>query len=97
MRVSTEWTRTYEITADVSPVIPSVTDRDPDSCHDVEGGEIENVEISVNGVPVPESAFTKKELGEIYDAIGEEAAREDNSEVGRRKPDDDYEEEDIAL
>ena len=93
MRVSTEWTRTYTVTADVSPIIPSVTDRDPDSCHDVEGGEIENVEISVNGVVVPESAFSQDELDEIYDAIGEEAAREDNSEVGRRKPDDDCEEE----
>ncbi len=47
--------REYKVTANVTPYDPGRTWGDPEKCYPPEGGDIEDLEVSILGKEIPES------------------------------------------
>jgi hypothetical protein len=76
----------YEITGNVSKVIPARTYGPPEDCYEAEGGEVEIELITLDGQEVDQDIFSPHELEKIDELLFEAAMDDDGYDY---EPDDD--------
>ena len=75
----------YQVTGYVSAYDPGVCSGPPDRCYPPEGGEVEDMEVTLDGKAVDDDQFTPVEFDKMAEALAEAAADMDDYDDG---PDD---------
>jgi hypothetical protein len=78
----------YEVSASVSAYVPARTNCRVDDSYPAEGGEVEDIAITLNGEDVDLDDFSPKEQDKMAEMLSEAAANDDYDPREDYEPDD---------
>ena len=88
-RVSTTYLREedkgeveYTISADVSPFVPGQLSGPPENCYPDEGGECEDIEVTLDGRPVALECFSCSDIESMCERLTQAAQDEEDGRRG---------------
>jgi len=79
--------REYEVVGHVSRIVPARVSGPPEDCYPAEGGEVEDMTITLDGQKFDQSEFSPKQIEKMEEMLFEAAMDDDDYDYEPPEPD----------